>query len=609
MALDYDALADSLFDIIEARVADTLTAEEAREQASAVLATLVPGNSLPGLTAEVQDMIARIDGMILRPDAPVDAVGEIGSLWFRYTTGEIFGPKEVAEAAPLGVWPAEPLFSLVGPAITLEIGDVVAIPGGPAAAEVDATDPANLVLDLDIPVPLLSIGGVTTSAAGSAAAVTLDMTDPLNPVLDFDLPRGAVGPDTLATITTFGDLLIRGETRWGLTNPAASVNYTRGLELVFGSSPYIRKELAVGTTLAGVLAGQYTFARNSISPARSSTGALTSFAANTIRQTDLGLLIEPARTNKCQRFNANPTNTTGMTLVGDAAATLTVVDDSAALAAAGLNTVCTSGKVFKFDNSAGTGNAFCIIPGAVGNLNQHIQSCYGRGSGSWAFGLHAGVDSGGVGLAALGAAYARRNGVSGSVPTTTSGEMRIQVTAGTVLYFILYQLEEGPAVTSPIVVSGAAATRPKDDFVITHSVASGQDFTLVFEVEFSRDTGALQTALTLSDGSAANRISLLRSSAGSFRGDVVIASVTTALGGTAKAGARTLKGALSRSGNTYALVLDGGAEATQVLAGMPNLTTLIVGNSTSDALLSDFIRPILYVPRALTLAQRQAMTT
>lgn len=206
----------------------------------------------------------------------------------------------------------------------------------------------------------------------------------------------------------------------------------------------------------------FSLTRASAKTAGFLSALLISVSSGALAWTDRGALIEEARTNKCQNHNANPTVTTGITVSGDAAATLTIVNDAAALAAAGLSNVCTSGNVYKFDNSAGSTNAFAVLPGSVGNTNQHIQSCYGRGSGNWAFGLHAGVDSGGVGLAALTGSYTRRMGVAGAVPTATSGCMRIQIAAGAVLYFILNQLEEGLFGTSPIVTAGAAATRAAD---------------------------------------------------------------------------------------------------------------------------------------------------
>src|SRR5690606_20738143 len=100
-------------------------------------------------------------------------------------------------------------------------------------------------------------------------------------------------------------------------------------------------------------------------------GILQPFDANVAAITDRGLYAGGQRVNKCRNFNANPTDLTGVSKAGDAAAMLTVVDDSAELAAAGLDGICTSGMAFKFDNSAGTSTSWLYIAGNSGNTNPH----------------------------------------------------------------------------------------------------------------------------------------------------------------------------------------------------------------------------------------------
>ena len=59
----------------------------------------------------------------------------------------------------------------------------------------------------------------------------------------------------------------------------------------------------------------------------------------------MGLFIEPAATNRCQNNNINPIDTTGFT--DNNKGTLSIVDDSIELAAAGLDSICTSVKYLK----------------------------------------------------------------------------------------------------------------------------------------------------------------------------------------------------------------------------------------------------------------------
>ena len=155
-------------------------------------------------------------------------------------------------------------------------------------------------------------------------------------------------------------------------------------------------------------------------------------------------LSEPARTNKCTCLKANPTDTTNLTQNGDAAAVLSVVDDTAALAAAGLSGICTSGKVYKLDNSSGVTIAWATISGPTGNTNIHTYSVYWRGTGSVENRLVFEASA----IVAAPVTYTRD--VRTSSALATNAQQRIAADAGSVVYFILPQLEEGAFATSPI---------------------------------------------------------------------------------------------------------------------------------------------------------------
>jgi hypothetical protein len=151
----------------------------------------------------------------------------------------------------------------------------------------------------------------------------------------------------------------------------------------------------------------------------------------------------------------------GMTLSGDAAATLSVVDDSAALEAAGLSNWCNSGKVYKLDNSAGAALSFVSISGSTGNTNNHSVSLTAKGTGR----LY--IDS--AFTAITGSAYTRFK-LENTPSTATFRVVTIRAEIGSIVYFILPQLEELPYATSPILCAGVATARAAD--VLTHP-ASG----------------------------------------------------------------------------------------------------------------------------------------
>jgi len=163
-----------------------------------------------------------------------------------------------------------------------------------------------------------------------------------------------------------------------------------------------------------------------------------------------GYLSEPARTNKCTCRKANPVDTTNIEKYGDAAAVLSVVDDTAALAAAGLSGVCTSGKVYDADNTLGTTDSWFSFNGYTGNTNTHSGSVFARlasGSLQILVGPSSSYSSYECGSTSS-SAYTYMSGYF--TPADTTRRLRITVKAGCRARFILPQLEEGAFSTSPI---------------------------------------------------------------------------------------------------------------------------------------------------------------
>jgi hypothetical protein len=180
-----------------------------------------------------------------------------------------------------------------------------------------------------------------------------------------------------------------------------------------------------------------------------------------------GLLIEETRTNSLTGVDCvNPTGTSGWTTFGDAAGSLTVVDDTSALTAAGLAGVCSTGKVFKLDNSAGTTPFYARVDNSITlGANTWAFTAYARGSGSFSFDVNAGTWSPGGTAPSLTSAYQRL--VSIGTSSVSNNQYRVSVAGGSVVYFILMQAEQGSFPTSVIPNTGSAVTRNADDVSMT----------------------------------------------------------------------------------------------------------------------------------------------
>lgn len=258
-----------------------------------------------------------------------------------------------------------------------------------------------------------------------------------------------------------------------------------GTDLNFAAGNYAEND-----DYSSSLPPSWSFSRAGSAVAFGADGEGFVFAANAPRITSAGLYLESAKTNKVAIQNVNPSSLTGLTKSGDAAAVLSIVDDSAQLSDAGLLGICTSGTVFKLDNSLGVANSQVLFAGMTGNTAVHVVSMYVRGSGTVRFGLSVGFATAVTVPAAWTRLFTSR---AASASTNTSGMI---VPAGSVVYFILQQLGEGSAPTSVIPTAGTAVARGEDEpriivptnctqYIIDHdggemtgSVAPGSTFDL-----------------------------------------------------------------------------------------------------------------------------------
>ncbi len=258
-----------------------------------------------------------------------------------------------------------------------------------------------------------------------------------------------------------------GLKHWMLHNDQLANEYDETLKLSPGYDPVRAVDPAL-TFHAPLLTGpdsipgaiRATFERNSEATYQAPRGAFLLTAGDdesrheyTPDDEPLGVLMEPASTNKCINYNADA-QALNMFLGGDPTATLSSVEDREALHAAGLNRVV--GKVYKLDNSLGSSFAHANPDGPPGNTNQHIVQAYWRGTGQGEIRL-SGV---GAGAEMVPSQYTLE--WNALIPAAAFNRLEVRAQPGAVIYFTLNQLEESKVPSSVIVTEGAATSRAVD---------------------------------------------------------------------------------------------------------------------------------------------------
>lgn len=321
----------------------------------------------------------------------------------------------------------------------------------------------------------------------------------------------------------------------------------------------------------------------------------------------LGRSVWTGTVNKVTARKHNPTDVSGFG-APSGGATLTVVDDWDELVAAGLHEICTNGKVYKFDNSSGSGNS-AIANSGTGNVDAHTASVYVRGSGEFAVSLW------GITPLYITApdVYTRYHATG--VPSSSSSRFQINASAGSVIYFILPQLEEG-AFVSPVIPGDtlAAVTRGVEAIAIpTGNWLNPYEGTLL--IRFAEvSAGSNETIFKLDNGGSALGFDLRRTAGGTF-------FFAARIGATA-VGTVNLTSAVSPVGqlNTFAFSYSGSgayvsingiaAVSTGSNPGIaPALSALRIGSSHLNR--EQFCGPVNYLsycPKRISSAQLQEIT-
>jgi hypothetical protein len=372
----------------------------------------------------------------------------------------------------------------------------------------------------------------------------------------------------------------------------------------------------------GVLDPRITFTRGSAGTRINALGQIESVGNNLPRfdydpvtLQPKGLLVEEQRTNKCLAY-ANPTDLTNATKSGDAAATLTVVSDTVELAAAGLAGICSSGNVYKLDNSLGVGHARVGFGGAFGNTNDHTLSVYARGTGSLK--LRTGYSEPNGAYSNLTGSYKRisYSQASGLIAgVKDAGDtMQVWATAGSVVYFILPQSEEGAFSTSVIPTAGSQVTRAADTAII-----DGERFSRWFnplEGTFVVDAGYFHNytaspwprILSVIESVSAPRTTYEifgvnnTLSVAVYNNDVIQASTGGAAG-------RDGKVAFAYKYNDFGSSIKGSPAVVDNTFNVINPNKLSIGSMSNSAFINGHIRRLRYWPRRLSNAQLQELTT
>jgi hypothetical protein len=294
-----------------------------------------------------------------------------------------------------------------------------------------------------------------------------------------------------------------------------------------------------------------------------------------------------------------------------------------------LSGLCSTGKVFKLDNSAGTTPFYARVNNSITlGANTWAFSTYARGSGSFSFDVNAGTWTPGGTSPAVTSVYQRLVSIGAS--SVSSNQYRVSVTGGSVVYFILMQAEQGAFPTSVIPNTGTSITRNADAVSMT-----GTNFTSWYNASagtLSVSATGYNAATVAQGGVAPTAVSLYAIAATSPYASIAIVRRDAAtlnsptgyiLSDTGTIGADIQQNTISWVGATVnaAIAWDGSTNAAFTANGLtvgtdasytlPTSDSLQIGRWGSEAVTgywSGHIRKVSFYPQRLTNAELQAIT-
>jgi|GEM_PF-1106809 len=449
---------------------------------------------------------------------------------------------------------------------------------------------------------------VTAATAAKAAAETAE-TNAETAQAAAELARDEAADRTAEILRIMGRSDLYGIVL--LSN--ASAFLTGGVEVLPLASPaYYRIGGTEDTALADMPG--ITITRASTGYARTLAGTFTSFASGAARITDRGLLAEPAATNLFPRYAP-----TQAQLGANAGTSNTTEPASPPISGLQWLQIGAGGSAFAYQSATLTASTTYTISGLV-ETPDGSSPVGGPNNASTDFSFI----GAGVSLTTGTYNYLRLSGntwlvwhtftTAGSISSTNNGVIR-QATQNTrILKFAGWQIETGSRVTSPIITTGASATRAADVIQIT-DLAIGQEVTVAADIAL---TGGDSTVLSagrfifdLDGGTTADRI-YANNVSGALGFATVVSSASTAsveVAGTAAVDA-TVKLAYRSKVNDFRMARGGTLSTLDSSGAVPSsLTRLTIGGiSTGTNQLSGFIRRLVIIPAALTDAQLQALT-
>ena len=299
-------------------------------------------------------------------------------------------------------------------------------------------------------------------------------------------------------------------------------------------------------------------------------------------------------------------NITGLTLSGDAAAVLSIVTDETEIEKAGLANINPTFKVYKLDNSLGSGAAAVAIAGATGNTNNHSASGVVRGSGN----VHWKISTGAASVSALTGSYVRRLWEN-KTPASSADTTVLFSNAGAVTYFLLPQLEEQPYATSINPSLGATSTRAATSlsYPTAGNIDATKPYTLMVDACLSAigAVGTWQPAI----GSDQNYAVFLRIASGTstpldFYNNTGDASSSLAVTDVAKlAGLRCI----IRRSDSSLVIFSGGIKGSLAVLGTPTASPTVIHVGKQDnSYLNGYLRHLKIYFKSLSDAKCIALT-